>query len=187
MRRPLSSESRPESGSDFSSAVGDVQITAQINFQTSAPFHLTTRKPYKLVAGSIVDNCDPNFGYSDLFNYTIQDQLFLSLPANVEYNEHWTTPIVYDYQGSNWGRPNEVGTLTVGPNFADEVTGPGVNNNPPNVPPVACPGVAQQVQHWGQEWRIGSTAIGVGSRVQTDMIVRFTNHAEEQNIVTPAP
>jgi hypothetical protein len=55
------------------------------------------------------------------------------------------------------------------------------------VPIPVCIGDSTQQQHWSQELRVGSLTAGAGVRVQTDTIVRFTNHAEHQNIVSPAP
>ena len=111
-----------------------------------------------------------------------------SLPSAVPLNEDWTTVVINDYSGTNWrrGNPGSVTTASGGPsNFIDFIEGENVNLPP--TPPTVCPGAGQAVDHWGQEWRIGSLAIGVGARVQTDTIQKYTNHAEHQNIVSPAP
>src|SRR3989442_12036300 len=59
------------SGTAFSSSAGDVKITATANNDTSPAFGVTTRKPYRLVAGAIVNQCDSTYGYIDILNYTI--------------------------------------------------------------------------------------------------------------------
>jgi hypothetical protein len=41
--------------------------------------------------------------------------------------------------------------------------------------------------HWGQTWRVESTTVGTGQRVQTDVIQKDVGRAEHLNIVTPAP
>lgn len=56
----------------------------------------------------------------------------------------------------------------------------------PNPVPT-CNGNNTPVDHWGQEWRIGTIATGVGRRVQTDTLHSYIGYAAHLNIVTPAP
>ncbi len=172
-------------GTAFSSSLGDIKITATAAVASSAPFAITSRTPNRLLAGQTVHQCDPTFGYIDFLNYTIQDNLLTSLPADVPLNERWSTGVVNDYNGTNWRRGAE-GTFTAtGSSFADMIGGEALSLPPVPVP--ACVGDATAVQHWGQEWRIGSLTIGVGRRVQIDKLQKFVNHGEHQQIVTPAP
>jgi hypothetical protein len=168
------------SGSTFSSGVGDVQITAQVNSETSVPFHITTRTPYRLANKQTQASCDSGFGYLDLIEYNIQDQLLTNVPSAVPWNEAWTTQIVDDdAPNDNWslyGRPTETGgTDTL---LKDYISGVGVNNNPAPSPMPACAGTVIKIQHWGQEFRVGSTSSGLGQPVQTDNLTRFAEHAE---------
>jgi hypothetical protein len=174
------------SGQYFSSAPGDIQITATANGMTSNPFTLTTRKPYRLVAGTIVNQCDPTYGYNDFLNYTIQDQLLTDLPAGVPLNENWTTGVVNDYSGTNWRRANPGSLTTQGAGFSDNIAGEAFSL--PAVPTPSCAGTSTtKVQHWGQEWRVGTLTIGSGPRVQTDTIQKYIDHAVDLSITSPAP
>jgi len=170
-------------GNPVSSTTGDVTITATANSQPSPPFALTTRRPFRLVAGTITAQCDATFGYSDLLSYTIQDNLMTNMPSAVPLNENWTTSTIPDMP-NNWLRPDPGSSTTddlTPALFADHITGPAVAVANPT--PV-CVAAGQAVQHWGQEWKIGSTTVGSGTRVQTDILTRFTQHAEHDSIVT---
>jgi hypothetical protein len=121
-------------------------------------------------------------------NYTIKDQMNTVLPTSIPLNENWTTGVVNDYAGTNWRR-GAAGSLTTPANnpsaFADFIEGENISLPP--TPPTACPSAGQAVDHWGQEWRVGTLTIGSGARVQTDTIQKYTNHAEHQHITSPAP
>jgi hypothetical protein len=172
-------------GTAVSGAAGEVKITATVNSQTSTPFSLTTRRPFRLVAGTITTNCDATFGYLTDLNYTIQDNLLANMPSSVALNENWTTGVTNDFSGTNWRRGNAGSITTTSGSpaaFFDEIGGENVAL-PPN-PTAACSGTATAVDHWGQEWKIGTTSIGVGTRVQTDTIQKYTQHAVHNSIAT---
>ncbi len=176
------------SGTAFSSSVGDVNLTATSNGQTSDPFSMTTRVPYLLVPGSVTTACNTAYGYLTTANYEIEDQLLSAMPSAVPLNENWTTSVVNDYPGgtTNWtiGQPGSFTTQTPDfSHFADHMSGG--FNNPTPMP--TCDGNSTLVQHIGQEWRIGSLASGFGSRVQTDTVQQYIGHAAHLSIVSPAP
>ena len=176
------------SGTAFSSSVGDVKIVATLNGASSTPFAITTRKPYQLVLPQTQHSCDPSYGYVDTISYLIQDQLATPVPSAVSWNEKFTTLATQDNPQGNWssyGLPLEAGDI--GTILLDYISGPGLNNTPPPNPTPVCAGNGTQQQHWGQEFRVGSMTVGLGVRVQTDAIVRFTDHAEHQNKVSPVP
>jgi hypothetical protein len=176
------------SGTAFSSATGDVTITATANGQTSSPFSITTRTPNVLVPGAIQISCDSNGGYLTSVSYTIQDQLLASLPSAVPLNENWTTSTVPDYTGTNWtfSSPGFVTTNAQTPaNFSDYIS-PDETQHPP-IPAFTCNGNDTAVEHIGQEWRIGTIATGVGRRVQTDTLQKRIGWADHESIVSPAP
>jgi len=172
-------------GTAFSSTATDIAVTATANGVSSAPFYITSRRPYRLVAGTIIDNCDSTWGYSDFFNYTIEDQMNTALPSGVPLNELWTTVLVNDYPNTNWRQSTQGNFTTSAAAFADNIQGENVNL-PPR-PPTACPSAGQAVDHWGQAWYIGSLIAGSGARVQTDTIQKYTNDAQVQGIASPAP
>jgi hypothetical protein len=43
------------------------------------------------------------------------------------------------------------------------------------------------VQHWGQEWRIGTCQTGSGPRVETNTLQKYTDHAAYTYVTTPSP
>jgi hypothetical protein len=90
----------------------------------------------------------------------------------VPWSEEWTSSLVDDDAPNDnwslWGRPTETGDT--GTILVDYITGPGVNNNPvPNPLPV-CTGTPVKIQHWGQQFRVGSSVSGLGRPVQTEII-----------------
>ena len=176
-------------GTAWSAASGDIGIAATTNSVPSTTFAMTSRRPYLLEFPQFLPNCDQYFGYRDSWSYQILDQLAIAMPAMVDWNELFTSGIVDDnVPFDNWsiyGLPQQLpgyGTYLV-----DEITGPGLNNNPPPIPTPNCNGLGTQIQHWGQEFRIGTQAIGHGQRVQKDSLTRFINHAEHDAQVSPAP
>jgi hypothetical protein len=160
-------------------------VTATVNSQTSAPFAITSRLPFSLVAGTIQTSCDSSFGYSTSLNYTIQDQLLTALPSGVPVNENWTTGVVNDFSGTNWRRGSPNFITTTGPGFADTIEGEDLSLPPIPVP--TCNGDSTAVQHWGQEIRVGSLTIGTGYRVQANTLQKYKGHAAHTGIVSPAP
>jgi hypothetical protein len=170
------------SGIAWSSAVGDITITATANGVASDPFTITTRMPYRLVAGAITTGCDSTYGYSDFLNYKIQDQLLIFLPSSLPVNENWTAAAVQDYSGNNWGWPTARSATTAIASFADHITGPAVSGA---VPVPVCSGNGIKIQHRNQAWYVGSSTIGSGVRVQIDVLGRFIDHGDHENIVSP--
>jgi hypothetical protein len=176
------------SGTNFSSSVGDIGIKATAGGVDSAVFSITSRKPYYMLPETslYVAGC-PNSsqGYLSQVFYTIQDQLFDTLPgSSVPQNEYWTSNSeVVDYSGgSNWPQNNPIGG-PVGPvDWSDEIsayTGTGAN------PVVNCSGPHTAVVHWAQQWRFGSTTPGQGQLVQADMLQKYLNDANHTNVVSP--
>lgn len=172
------------SGTAFSSAVGDIKITATVAGVTSSPFAITSREPYRLVAGIITKECDPTYGYSDHLNYQIQDQLLVNLSSDVPIGEKWTAPAVQDYAGNNWGWPTAKSTTAAAGAFSDHITGRAITGA---IPVPVCTGSSVKVQHRNQSWYAGSLTIGVGTLVQTDVLGRFRDHADHESIVSPVP
>jgi hypothetical protein len=173
-------------GTAFSSAIGDVFVTASIIIGevnlTSAPFAITTRKPYRLVAGAPSTGCDSTYGYVSQLPYTIEDQLLTPLPTTTIVNEFWTTAIVNDYSGTNWRRGVAGSSPTNVAEFFDQIQG----EISSQVPLAVCTGASTAVEHWGQKWFIGSATSGSGTPVQTDVLQKYTQHASHLSIVSPS-
>lgn len=173
------------SGSAFSSSSGDVQITAQANGQTSDAFHLTTRRPYRLVSLGNTRACDSTYGYAMQINYKIQDQLLTDMTADIAVNEKFTTLPIPDYSNTNWRRGPEVNGTAIGGQFFDSIQGEAFSL-PANPTPSCTGSPATKVQHWGQEFRIGSLSTGSGQRVQTDTLQKYVNWADHEGITSPS-
>ncbi|MGA8619649.1 MAG: hypothetical protein WB660_14170 [Candidatus Sulfotelmatobacter sp.] len=177
-------------GTAFSSTATNIAVTVTdtATGESSAPFYITSRRPYLLVVGTVTDQCDSTWGYDDYFNYTIKDQMGAALPSSIPLNEYWITAVVNDYPNTNWRRsnPGNYTTAATSPaQFADEIQGENITLPP--TPPTACPSAGQAVDHWGQEWFIGSLTSGSGASVQTDTIQKYTNNAQIQSITSPVP
>jgi len=172
-------------GTGLSQTSGDAKVTVTINGVTSSQFAITVRGPKLLVPNGITDVSDPTYAYLSTMGYIIQDNFSQSMPSNVPLNESWTTPASYDYTGANWRQPAPGGTTSQGAGFVDNIYGEASTMTPtPQSPP---PLISTKVQHWGQDWRVGTTGIGAGARVQKDVIQKYISYARHNSIVTPAP
>ena len=166
---------------------GDVGVTVTAGGATSNPYPITVRGPKTLVAGATTDQCNSNYGYDSFLNYTIKDNLSAPLPSSTPLSENWTSAVTNDYTNANWRRGDPQGYTSPDSTFADDIQGEAFSlpaNPTPSCPP---PLGSTPVQHWGQEWRVGSSTPGSGARVQTDNIQKYLDHARHTGIVSPAP
>lgn len=177
-------------GTGQSRAANDASVTVTVGGVTSAPFKLTVRAPYTLGTDpnnpAPVYSSDGTYVWSVQIPYRVLDNLLTPMPNPVSINENWTTPVANDYLNTNW-RQGAAGCATLGSGgaFADLIEGETPDRTPTPVYNPQENGLA--VQHWGQEWRVGTCAIGSGPRVQTDTLQKYTDHAAHTNIVSPAP
>jgi len=153
---------------------------------TSDAYHLTVRAPYDLLQGTVTHQSDASFVYVTNLNYTMRDQFGTQLPSGVPVNEQWTTGVVVDYSGMDWRRSSPTGFSPSVAGFADIIQG----ETPEHTPTPSAPGSplgTTAVYHWGQDWFIGSTNPGSGSRVQSDTLQKYIDHAAHASIVSPNP
>lgn len=173
-----------------STAANDTSVTVTVGGVTSVPFKLTVHAPYTFGADpqnpTPTYSTDPTYVWSVQIPYRVLDNLLTPMPNPVSINENWTTAVANDYLNTNW-RQGAAGCVTLGSGgaFADLIEGETPDRTPTPVYNLQENGLA--VQHWGQEWRVGTCAIGSGPRVQTDTIQKYTDHAAHTNIVSPAP
>ena len=142
----------------------------------------------KMLIQNFVHNADATYGYLTEIHYRIEDQFTDVLPSDVPVNEAFGS-IVTDFAGTNWRRDAPSGK-PVGPSdWFDMIGGEHFMLPPYPIATAPCtPSLCNTaVQHWLQEWRVGSTSPGVGLRVQTDTLQKYTDHASHQNRVSPAP
>jgi hypothetical protein len=185
-------------GTALSVAPGaDVKVKVTVTFsgggsKTSSDYPITVRGPKKVVAtGRIDDYSDSTYGYFSDVYYTIRDNLDQTFAQSIGLNEHWTSSAVPDapFEGTNWRQGIAEGTTTSTSQFYDHMGGEAISL--PAIPtptgpcqPTRC---TQKVQHWGQEWLVGSETVGAGARVQTDTLQKYKDHARHEGIVSPAP
>jgi len=175
-----------------SSNANDVSITVTVGGLTSDPFKLTVRAPYTFGTDSAHPTptyvSDPTYVWqTHVFNIVL-DNLLTALPSSINVNENWNAPLVADYPGTNWRQPgpNPFGCPTIqNAEIEDEIQGEVPSRIPTPVYNVNQNGPA--VQHWGQEWRIGTCNTGFGPRVETNTIQKYTDHAAYTGVTTPAP
>jgi hypothetical protein len=154
----------------------------------SSPWAITVAGPKYLVAGAISDNADSFYGYESDIGYTIYDNLSEPFSSSIPLAEYFTTLIVNDYSGANWTEAPAAGYTATNSAFTDVIQGQAVSPPPypyPQSPQTPLSGTA--VDHWGQEWRVGSTTPGLGARVQTNTLQKYIDHARHTGIVSPAP
>ncbi len=175
-----------------STQANDVSITVTVGGITSDPFMLTVRAPYTFGT----DSAHPQPAYAsdntyvwrtDVYNIVL-DNFLTALPTSINVNENWTTAVVPDYSGTNWRRsaPNPFGCPTIqNAELDDTIQGEVPSRIPTPVYNVNQNGTA--VQHWGQEWRIGTCNTGFGPRVETNTLQKYTDHAAYTGVTTPAP
>ncbi len=163
--------------------VGDITITATANQQPSAPFSITSRTPSDFQPGAVNTVCDTTYGFVTTLNYTIRDQLLTPLPAGVPANENWLSAVSLDNPSSNWSRSAPNGLNLSSAAIADQISGAKLGTGEFPVP--TCGGTAAAVDHWVQEWRVGSATPGVGKRVQCDTLQRYTNSGAHLGIISP--
>jgi hypothetical protein len=164
-------------GTAFSLSPGDIEIVASANGQVSDSFQITSRKPDYLSRGITRTDCDNSYGYSTYIYYTVKDGLGDAVPTAVPMNEDWSTGVTPDYTGTNWRRQDPKGNMTGdGAGFADLIQGEAAGR----LPTATCDGNATAVQHWGQNWYVGSLTHGVGALVQMDTLQKYRGFADHQ-------
>lgn len=173
-----------------STKLNDVSITATLNGLTSAPFKLTVRAPYAFGTypshPTPVYTADATYAWNMQLWYRVLDNFLTALPTPLSVNEYFTTAPIPDYSGTNW-QPGPVGCTDTNADasFFDFIGGERSSRVPTPVYNLNWTGV--KVQHWGQDWHVGTCVSGSGPRVQSDTIQKWTDHALHTNIKTPNP
>lgn len=110
----------------------------------------------------------PTWGYETHLFYSVRDFKDYPVPSAVPVNEAWTTGVFEDYAGTDWRQGDPLGvTSNQGGVFYDRIQGEEANRTPAP----QC-GNDTSVQHWGQEWRVGSLTSGQGQSVQTNTLYK---------------
>ena len=109
------------------------------------------------------------------------DNLGNWLPSVIPVNEVFTTGAISDYPDNDWVQSIPMGGVSVDPSFLVDIVGGEYDFR---VPTPTCQG-GVKVQHWGQEWRIGSSGLGNGKLLLRNTLQKHTGHAEHINYSNP--
>ena len=96
-------------------------------------------------------------------------------------NEYFPDGWVNDDTTTTWNPLPPNGTMTFESSFDDHYGGAGSGGTPPATGPCQ-PFCNHLVQHAAQEYRAGDVQPGVGFRMQTDTIYKYTDHGYVNNI-----
>lgn len=129
------------------------------------------------------DNPDATWGYETHENYEVLDDKGNPIKG-FDINENWTTAPVNDDPKCDWRRGAAGGAHSGSTTFFDKLQGEISTKTPKPHSPQKPPG-GTKVQHWGQEWYIGSTTPGKGTKVQTDTLQKYQDHAAHESIKSP--
>ena len=185
----------------------DVVLKTSYNGFLSDPFWQWTNGPYRNIptgtSSTNYDPDDPNHtptnGYYTLVGYQTQGLCSFDAPLNqYDVNEQFGSDAP-QYPGENWPvayQSGQGGALYVSTsNWADKI---GISTGAPGTPEycgsVLCvpqfsnPGVGQQtlVDYIPQSWFVGGTTSGIGAKVQSDNLQRYTNLGAHGSVVSPA-
>jgi hypothetical protein len=175
-----------------STTANDASVTVTVGGVTSNPFTLTVRAPWTFGTDPAHQQpaygSDPTYVWETVVYNIVLDNLLTPLPSSINVNENWTTAVVADYSGTNWRQPtpNSTGCVSI----VNAELGDGIFGEVPSRIPTPVYNVSQNgaaVQHWGQEWRIGTCTAGSGPRVETNTLQKYTDHAAYTGVTTPAP
>lgn len=102
------------------------------------------------------------------------NEQFGAFVTDINPPDNWASPTAGGYAGSD--------------NWFDQIylSDRYLNLNPHPTNPQTPLGTTK-VDHATQEWRMGSTTVGQGVKVQTNTLQRFTDHGTHTNIVSPSP
>jgi hypothetical protein len=137
---------------------------------------MTSRKPNSTSRYATETHCDSDYGYETNISYVVLDQLNATVPS-VPLNEYWSTAVAPDYTGANWRRKDPNG-FTSGSDaaFGDHMQGEAATR----FPTATCDGNSTKVQHWGQQFYIGSTTPGAGALVETHTLQKYIGYSDHQ-------
>jgi hypothetical protein len=152
------------------------------SLQTS-PDSVPSAAPKSLRHVSTNHSAHATWGYETRITYEVLDDKGNPIKG-FDVNEKWTTGVVNDYPKADWRRGPEGGTTSAGTTFFDNIQGESKGHTPAPQNPQKPLGTTK-VQHWGQDWYIGSTTPGKGTKVQTNTLQKYQDHAEHQNIKSP--
>lgn len=140
--------------------------------------------PKKLDRTYIQHQASSSWGYETHIGYKVLDDRGNEMNG-VAVNEKWATAVTNDFAGCNWTRGPE-GASTAP--FFDMIGGEAPGKTPPAQAPPSAPGAGMgsvKVQHWTQQWWVGSSTPGRGTKVQTNTLQKYQDHADHESVTSP--
>lgn len=139
--------------------------------------------PHHLTAKGTSDGADGTYGYASRISYEVIDDKGKAIKG-FDVNEQWETAVVNDDATCTWRRGAPGGTTASTTQFDDFIQGEASGFTPTATAP-GSPLGAHATQHWGQAWYIGSTTPGKGTKVQTNTLQKYLDHARHTGIKSP--
>ncbi len=118
------------------------------------------------------------FAYETHENYEVLDDKGVPMKG-FDVNEKFTTAPTNDAAKCDWRRGAAGGLHAPGSTFFDNMQGEVSSKTPTPQNPQAPLG-STKVQHWTQEWYVGSTTPGKGTKVQTNTFQKYRDHAAHE-------
>lgn len=141
------------------------------------------RVPKSLKHISTQHQNDPTWSYLTYVTYEVLDNSGNPI-VGFDVNEKFGSS-VYDDPISKWRQGNEGGYHSPTTQFRDMMEGEAVTYKPTPQNPQSPLGT-HKVQHWQQEWYIGSLTPGKGTKVQTNTLQKYQDHADHENVTSPS-
>ena len=122
-----------------------------------------------------------SWGYETRLTYQVIDDTG-AVMSGYDVNERWSTGVVNDITPCDWRRGPPGAFHVAGSSFDDLIGGESAGHTPT---PLAPSGGSTRVQHWGQEWYVGSLTPGRGTLVQTNTLQKYQDHATHDGVTSP--
>jgi hypothetical protein len=145
---------------------------------------LPSAAPGRLRRKGISHSADATWGYSTYITYQVLDDKEKPMKG-FDVNEKWSTGIVKDDATTDWRRGPEGAFHSNTDRFSDHIEGESAGHTPAPKAPGKKKLGSHKVEHWGQEWYIGSLTPGSGTKVQTNTFQKFQDHATHTKAKSP--
>jgi len=178
----------------------DFEVHTSYNGFLSDPFYIFINRPWSTVAasdkvgGTWVYSIAYGDGYDTHINYkTLSLCSTDAAMSTYDINEQFTSSWSLTNSAYNWLAASATGaSVPADGQWFDDVNFYSSASNCsalPCNPAPSNPGVGPHnlVEYASQSWFVGSQTSGVGARIQTDVLQRYTDSAWHDQITTPAP
>ena len=140
-----------------------------------------TAAPKSLSSLATTHSASSSWGYETRVTYQVLDDKG-AVMTGYDVNECWSTGVVNDTRPCDWRRGPAGSFHVAGDRFDDLIGG----ESPGHIPaPTAPSGGTTRVQHWGQQWYVGSLTPGRGTLVQTNTLQKYRDHGAHESVTSP--